>query len=95
MGQRAGMSLEGVSPAAVAAYSESVRGRLPGAAILALVAIAGYSVYVIAVAASGGKGHGSVFWTAIGMFVLIAVGALGLAYWIYGSRLANRNGKPS
>lgn len=77
------------------AYSESVRERLPGAAILAMVAIAGYSVYVITVAVSGGKGHGSVFWTAIGMLALIAVGALGLTYRNYGSRLANRTRKPS
>jgi Na+/melibiose symporter-like transporter len=68
---------------------------IAGVAIAALLGFAGYTVFGLIVAIEGGEGHGSVFWTAIGMGVLIAAVALWLSARIYRSRFANRNAKPS
>ena len=64
------------------------------AIFLLLVAVAGYSVFVVVVAIFG-TGHGSVFWTSIGVILFIAVAALWLAARIYRSRFGNRDAKPS
>jgi hypothetical protein len=52
-------------------------------AISGLIALAGYSVLVAVVAVSKGKGHGPVFWTAIGVILLIVAGALWGAKRLY------------
>jgi hypothetical protein len=54
-----------------------------GFAISGLIAIAGYSVLVAAVAVSKGKGHGPVFWAGIGVVLLVVVGALWGAKRLY------------
>jgi hypothetical protein len=53
--------------------------------MIALILFAGYSVFVV-VFAIAGKGHGSVFWVSIGVIIVLAVGALWLARWIYRRR---------
>jgi hypothetical protein len=50
--------------------------------MIVLILFAAYSVFVIVVAVAG-KGHGTVFWVSIGVIVVLAVGALWLARWIY------------
>jgi hypothetical protein len=52
-------------------------------AISGLIAVAAYSVLVAAVAVSRGKGHGPVFWSAIGLMLLIVGGALWGAKRLY------------
>ena len=52
-------------------------------AISGLIAIAAYSVLVVAVAVSKGKGNDPVFWTAIGVVLLVVVAALWGAKRLY------------
>jgi hypothetical protein len=56
--------------------------------IVALAGVAVYSLVVVAIAVSQGEGHGSVFWTAIGIFVLIAAAAGWFALRIYRTRFS-------
>jgi hypothetical protein len=58
--------------------------------MIALILFAAYSVFVIVLAIAG-KGHGSVFWVSIGVIIVLAVGALWLARWIYRRRDARTN----
>jgi hypothetical protein len=64
-----------------------------GVAIFSLVAIATYSVFVVVVAVSEGKGHGPVFWTAIGLLLLIVGGALWIAKRVYAIFSAKPSGR--
>jgi ABC-type uncharacterized transport system permease subunit len=50
--------------------------------IVVLILFAAYSVFIIVVAIAG-KGHGSAFWTSIGVIVVLAVVALWLSRWLY------------
>ena len=54
--------------------------------IIALILFAGYSVFVVVVAVSSGKGHGAVFWASIGVIILLAVAAVWLSRRIYRRR---------
>ena len=54
--------------------------------IIALILFTAYSVFVVVVAVSSGKGHGSVFWVSIGVIILLAVAALWLSRRIYRRR---------
>lgn len=54
--------------------------------IIALLLFAAYSVFVLVVAVSSGKGHGSVFWVSIGVIVVLGVAAIWLSRRIYRRR---------
>ena len=58
--------------------------------IVALILFAGYCVYVVVAAVSAGKGKGPVFWTSIGIIIVLAIGALWLSRWFH-----RRTAKPS
>ena len=64
-------------------------------AITALLAFAAYSAFVVIVAVSSGKGHGSVFWTSIALIIVLSAGALWGARRLFLRRFTNRNAKPS
>jgi membrane protein implicated in regulation of membrane protease activity len=63
-----------------------VRKARARTSIIALILFAGYSVFVVVVAVSSGKGRGSVFWVSIGVIILLAVAALWLSRRIYRRR---------
>jgi Kef-type K+ transport system membrane component KefB len=65
-----------------------MRGGRGWISIVVLILFAGYAVFVLVVALSNGKGHGSVFWASIGVIVVLAVASLWLARWIYRRRQA-------
>jgi len=65
-----------------------VRGRI---SIIVLILFAAYSVYIVVLAVSSGKGHGAFFWASIGVIIVLAIAALWLSRWIYRRRLAFRN----
>jgi hypothetical protein len=65
------------------------------AAIVGLLAIAAYLIYAVVFAIASGEGHGSVFWTSIGVLVALALAATWFAGRLYRRRFANRNAKPS
>jgi hypothetical protein len=54
-----------------------------GLAIFGLVAIAAYLVFVVVEAVSEGEQYGSVFWSAVVLLLVIAVGALWIAKRLY------------
>jgi len=47
--------------------------------IVALILFAVYSLVVVVLALSSGKGHGAGFWASIGVILLLAAGALWLS----------------
>jgi hypothetical protein len=51
--------------------------------VVALVLFAAYSLYVVVVAVSAGKGHGALFWFSIGLIVVLAAAALWLSRRLY------------
>jgi hypothetical protein len=53
----------------------------------ALVFYAGWSVVVLAISISSGDGHGSGYWTSIGLIALLALAALVFAVRLYNRRL--------
>jgi hypothetical protein len=63
--------------------------------IIALILFAAYSVFVVVVAVSAGKGHGAVFWASIGIIVVLAALALWLSHRVYRRRFSVRNARPS
>jgi hypothetical protein len=65
-----------------------MRGGRGWISIIVLILFAGYAVFVLVVALSNGKGHGPVFWTSIGVIVVLAAASLWLARWIYRRRQA-------
>jgi len=56
--------------------------------IVALILFAVYSVVIVVISLSSGKGHGPVFWSSIVVIVLLAAAAL----WL--SRRMYRKGRP-
>jgi membrane protein implicated in regulation of membrane protease activity len=66
-----------------------MKGTRLRVSIIALILFAGYSVFVVVVALSAGKGHGAVFWTSIGVIIVLA----GLALWL-ARRMYRRRPKP-
>jgi membrane protein implicated in regulation of membrane protease activity len=54
--------------------------------IIALILFAAYSMVVVVVALSAGKGHGPVFWVSIVVIILLAAAALWLSRRIYRRR---------
>ena len=54
--------------------------------IVALILFAAYSVFVVVMAVSSGKGHGSVFWASIGVIIVLAVAAVWLSRRMYRRR---------
>jgi membrane protein implicated in regulation of membrane protease activity len=62
-----------------------VHGRRARVSIIALIAFAVYSLFVVGVAIAG-HGHGSTFWVSIVVIILLAVAAVWLARWIYRRR---------
>jgi hypothetical protein len=70
---------------------KGARGRI---SIIALTLFAAYSLYVVVVAISEGKGQGPVFWISIGVILLLAAVALWLSRRIYRWRLTVRD-RPS
>ena len=58
--------------------------------IVVLILFAAYAVFVI-VRAITAKGHGSSFWTQIGVIAVLAVGALLLSRWLYRRNRARTN----
>ena len=54
--------------------------------IVALILFTAYSVFVVVVAVSSGKGHGAVFWASILVIILLAVAAVWLSRRIYRRR---------
>jgi hypothetical protein len=54
--------------------------------IVALLAFAAYSVFVLVVAISAGEGHGLVFWTSIVLIALLAAAAVWGAKRLFSGR---------
>jgi membrane protein implicated in regulation of membrane protease activity len=67
-----------------------MKGARLRVSIVALILFAAYSVFVVVVALSAGKGHGVVFWTSIAVIILLAAAAVWLA-----RRMYRRRPKPS
>jgi len=63
-----------------------VRNPRAKTSIVALILFAAYSVFVVVMAVSSGKGHGSVFWASIGVIILLAVAAVWLSRRMYRRR---------
>lgn len=63
--------------------------------IIALSLFAAYCVFIVVVAVASRKGHGSVFWTSIGMILVLAAGSLWIARRMYRRHLGVRSAKPS
>jgi len=63
--------------------------------ITALLLFAAYCVFIVVVAVASGKGHGSVFWTSIGMIIVLAAGALWISRRMYRRHFGVRSAKPS
>lgn len=53
--------------------------------IVALILFVGYALFVVIAGIAEG-GHGPFFWAQIGVALLLAVGALWLARWLYRRR---------
>jgi hypothetical protein len=70
-----------------------VKQAIGGTAIAALLAFAGYTIFVVLVAVARGEGHGSIFWTAIAMGLSLAALAAWEARRLFIRRFANRNAK--
>jgi succinate-acetate transporter protein len=51
--------------------------------IVALILFAVYSVVIVGISLSSGKGHGPVFWSSIVAIILLAAGALWLSRRMY------------
>jgi hypothetical protein len=60
--------------------------------IIALTLFAGYCAFIVVAAVAFGRGHGSMFWTSIGLILVLAAGALWLAHRLR-RRLGARNTK--
>ena len=54
--------------------------------MIALALFVGYALFVV-IAGIAGNGHGPAFWAQIGVIVVLAVGALWVARWIYRRRV--------
>jgi membrane protein implicated in regulation of membrane protease activity len=67
-----------------------MKGARLRVSIIALILFAAYAVFVVVLALSAGKGHGAVFWTELGIIIVLA----GLAIWL-ARRMYRRRPKPS
>jgi hypothetical protein len=63
--------------------------------IIAMTLFALYCVVIVVAAVAAGKGHGSVFWTSIGIILVLAAGTLWLAHRMYRRHFGVRNAKSS
>ena len=70
------------------------RGNV-GVAIVALLAFAGYTIFVLVVSISSGEGHGSGYWASIALIVLLIVASLWGASHLFRGRFSKRDGNPS
>ncbi len=57
-----------------------------GLAIVALLAFAGYTTFVLWVSLSAGKGHGSGYWASIALIVLLVAASLWGASYLFRRR---------
>ncbi len=66
------------------------RGNI-GLAIVALLAFAGYAMFVLGVSISSGDGHGSGYWASIAVIVLLIAVALWIAVYLFRGRFSRRS----
>ena len=64
-------------------------------AIIALLAFAGYTIFVLVVSISSGDGHGSGYWASIALIVLLVVASLWGASYLFRRRFSDRDVTPS